>query len=112
MGTNCFGHLAHRMEHRWEGRAISLQDRVVWIVRVKGHGAGVGVDDDLDRVACVVEAGRKSSLIHVEVRGVLAVGVLIGRGVTACKSATCWSSWAPARAAKPWPRSSPAAGWT
>jgi len=57
-----------------EGGAVRLQDRVVGVVRVEGHGAAVGVDDDLDGVANVVEAVGQPARVDVQVRRVLAVG--------------------------------------
>ena len=68
-----------RLEHARERRRVRPDDRVRRVHDVEGHLAGVGVDDDLDGVAHVVEAVGKSALADVEVAGVLRVGVLTRR---------------------------------
>ena len=75
-------HLRGRREHPRERLLVRLDDGVVRVHHVERHLAGVGVDDDLDRVAHVVEVGvQAAALRHRAGVGVLRVGVVVRRRV-------------------------------
>ena len=68
------GHLVERREEVREDRGVRLEQRLVRLHRVEVRLAGVGVDDDLDAVADVVDAvgpvrvrdavGRRVGVLH------------------------------------------------
>src|SRR3712207_7003232 len=52
------------LDHAREGGPVGLQHRVLLVPLVQRHGAVVGVDGRLDRVADVVELDRKSTRLN------------------------------------------------
>ena len=79
VGVQLRAQLRQGDEHVGERGRVRLQDRVLRVGVVEGHLPRVGVDDDLDRVADVVVAGRQVAPDgHLLAARVLRVGV-VGR---------------------------------
>ena len=74
-------HRRERVEHTGEDRLVGPNDGIGGVHHVVGHLAGVGVDDDLHRVAHVVKGVGQTRRTQSQGVGVLGVGVLRGRGV-------------------------------
>ena len=76
------GHLGDRTEKAPEGTLVDLDDRIVGISHVEGDPAVEGVDDGLDRVADIVEAGPKAAVRRkFPDRRLLGIGEAVGRRV-------------------------------